>query len=256
MKSIIQVYKNDEFGRLEILTINGKPYFPATECAIKLGYSKHHNAVERHCRYSLKRGVPHPQSPNKTIEVNYIPEGDLYRLIIRSKLPAAIRFEAWVCDVVLPSIRANGAYITEDTLNKMREDKAYADELLGHLSDERARNSKLQDYIGKIEPKALYFDTVLQCPDVVQVSIIAKDYGMSAVRFNKLLHALGIQYKVGKTWVLYSPHEGKGYTVTKTNTVNDATTIVTCFTQKGRLWLYKVLKIQGILPKAERPKAG
>ena len=77
-KNSIQQFQNEEFGSIGILMVGDKPYFPATECAEKLGYTKPHNAISRHCRYSLKRGVPHPQNPAKTIEVNFIPEGDLY----------------------------------------------------------------------------------------------------------------------------------------------------------------------------------
>jgi len=252
MQDNIQIYENIEFGKIGVLMINGKPYFPATECATILGYSKPHNAVDRHCRYSLKRGVPHPQSPDKVLEVNYIPEGDLYRLIIRSKLPAAVRFEAWVCDEVLPSIRTHGAYINDDVLRRMREDSAYATELIQQLTDEKVRNTNLQNYVDKIEPKAWYYDIILQCPDAVQASIVAKDYGMSAVKFNKLLHALGVQYKVGKTWILYSRYESKGYTVSKTYKINGITVIHTCFTQQGRIWLYGLLKKHGFLPIAER----
>ncbi|MEY8232857.1 BRO family protein [Oscillospiraceae bacterium 50-16] len=106
----MQVFQNSEFGELGVLEVNGKPYFPATACAKILGYAKPHNAIAQHCRYSLKQGVPHPQNPGKVVEMNFIPEGDLYRLITHSKLPAAERFEKWVFDEVLPTIRRTGGY--------------------------------------------------------------------------------------------------------------------------------------------------
>ena len=106
----MQVFQNREFGSLGVLEINGKPHFPATACAKILGYAKPHNAIAQHCRYSLKQGVPHPQNPGKNVEMNFISEGDLYRLIVHSKLPAAERFERWVFDEVLPSIRQTGGY--------------------------------------------------------------------------------------------------------------------------------------------------
>lgn len=106
----MQVFQNSEFGSLGVLEINGKPHFPATACAKILGYAKPHNAIAQHCRYSLKQGVPHPQNPGKNVEMNFISEGDLYRLIVQSKLPAAERFERWVFDEVLPSIRQTGGY--------------------------------------------------------------------------------------------------------------------------------------------------
>lgn len=106
----MQVFQNSEFGSLGVLEINGKPHFPATACAKILGYAKPHNAIAQHCRYSLKQGVPHPQNPGKNVEMNFISEGNLYRLIVHSKLPAAERFERWVFDEVLPSIRQTGGY--------------------------------------------------------------------------------------------------------------------------------------------------
>ena len=184
---------------------------------------------------------------------NFIPEGDLYRLIIRSKLPAAERFEVWVFDEVLPSIRKHGAYISDDILRRMQEDSDYAAELLRNLTAERNRNNALVGKVAILAPKALYHDIILQNTDAVQVSIIAKDYGMSAVAFNKLLHRLKVQFRIGKTWLLYKEHHGNGYTVTNTYTKNGATTMIhTCFTQRGRFWLYELLKSHGILPDAEK----
>jgi prophage antirepressor-like protein len=253
MHNNIQVFDNPEFGQLEILMIDGKPYFPATECAELLGYSTPRHAISRHCRWGMKRAVPHPQSPEKSIDKTFIPEGDLYRLIIRSKLPAADKFETWVFDEVLPSIRRDGAYINDDILRRMREDSEFTDRLLQRISDERAKNNSLLNHVEVLEPKARYYDIILQCPDAVQVSIIAKDYGMSAVSFNKLLHRLGIQFKIGKTWLLYSEHTGNGYTITKTYLINGRiASMHTCFTQRGRFWLYDVLKWNGILPEAEK----
>jgi len=90
--------------------IDGEPYFVAIDVANALGYEKPHRAIELHCRYSSKRGVPHPQNPQKTLEVLVIPESDVYRLIMRSTLPAAQQFEQWVVEEVLPSLRKRGFY--------------------------------------------------------------------------------------------------------------------------------------------------
>lgn len=109
-KEITKVFKCSDFGTLEVIVIDNKEYFPATACARMLGYEHPQNAVSRHCRYSLKQGVPHPQNPNKMLTVNLIPEGDLYRLIVHSKLPSAEKFERWVFDEVLPEIRKTGTF--------------------------------------------------------------------------------------------------------------------------------------------------
>ena len=99
---------NSEFGKLNILVENGKELFPANDAAKLLGYTNPYGAVQKHCRSLLKREVPHPQSPDKKITVNFISEGDLYRLIIRSRLPAAQKFEKWLFDEVLPELRRTG----------------------------------------------------------------------------------------------------------------------------------------------------
>jgi len=265
MQNQTQVFENKAFGRLEVVLIDGKPYFPATECAKMLGYKNPRDAISKHCKadgVAKRDGVSvttnqHGISTNQTVELTYISEGNLYRLIIRSKLPDAVKFEAWVCDEVLPSIRRHGAYITEATIRRMSESAAYADELIqrlsAELSDEQSKNAVLSNYVNSAAPKVRYYDIILQCPGAVQVSIIAKDYGYSAVAFNKLLHALGVQYKVGRTWLLYSEYANKGYTVTKTYEIDGKiASILTCFTQRGRFWLYNLLKAQGILPITER----
>ena len=111
----IQVFNHTEFGELSVLIIDNREHFPATECARMLGYVNPKDAVSRHCRWVVKHDLPHPQNSDKLIKMNFIPEGDLYRLIIRSNLPKAEQFERWVFDEVLPSIRKYGLYAT-DTL--------------------------------------------------------------------------------------------------------------------------------------------
>jgi len=103
----MQVFQNSEFGELGVLEIEGKPYFPATACAKSLGYKRPADAITAHCKGSVKYRV---LTNGGEQELKFIPEGDLYRLITHSKLPAAERFEKWVFDEVLPSIRQTGGY--------------------------------------------------------------------------------------------------------------------------------------------------
>ena len=248
--NVIQIFQSSEFGELEVMMIDSKPYFPAKECAKLLGYNQPEHAITRHCKGCTFHT---PLTAGGVQQKKYIPEGDLYRLIIRSKLPAAERFEKWVFDEVLPTIRKHGAYINEDVLRRMQEDSAYNAELLRTLTAERSRNTVLAGRVAHLAPKAHYHDIILQCPDAVQVSIIAKDYGMSAVAFNRLLHRLKVQFRIGNTWLLYQDYQGRGYTVTNTYTKNGMTTLIhTCWTQRGRFWLYELLKSHGILPEAEK----
>jgi len=161
----------------------------------------------------------------------------------------------WITSEVLPSIRKHGAYIADDVLQKMHEDIAFSEKLVERLYDERVKNGALLDYIEDIAPKARYFDLVLQSPTPVLPTVIAKDYGMTAIAFNNLLHGLGVQFKKDGVWCLYKDYAGQGYTVTKTyldKNGKKSTFVHTCWTQRGRKMLYNLLKNNGIFPEAEK----
>lgn len=108
MKNELEIFSNEEFGQVRTLVINNNPYFCANDVAKALGYAKPNNAVSTHCRATLKQGIP---ISGKIQEVNFISEGDVYRLIMKSKLPSAEKFESWVVDEVLPTIRKTGGYV-------------------------------------------------------------------------------------------------------------------------------------------------
>lgn len=121
--SELKVFESSEFGELDVLLIDGKEYFPATACAKILGYSNPRKAVIDHCRrdgVTKRDGVSitvnqYGKETKQTVSINYINEGNLYRLIVHSKLPSAERFERWVFDEVLPSIRKQGGYAPDLT---------------------------------------------------------------------------------------------------------------------------------------------
>lgn len=108
MNGSMLTVSNSDFGKLEILLEDGKEWFPATECAKLLGYSNPWGAIQKNCHDLVKREVI--DSMGRMQKVNFIPEGDLWRLIIRSRLPAAQKFEKWLFDEVLPEIRRTGGY--------------------------------------------------------------------------------------------------------------------------------------------------
>lgn len=113
----LQVFQSSEFGSVQVIEEDGKVLFGATEVAKALGYTNPHKAIADHCRYLTKREVPHPQNPEKIIRINFIPESDVYRLICSSKLESAQRFEQWVFEEVLPSIRKTGTYFLRPTIS-------------------------------------------------------------------------------------------------------------------------------------------
>ena len=106
----LQLFENPQFGKVRTLEEDGKILFCGVDVAKALGYSQPHKAIGRHCRYGTKRTVPHPQSPEKNMEMLFIPEGDVYRLTAKSELPGADVFESWIFDDVLPTIRKTGSY--------------------------------------------------------------------------------------------------------------------------------------------------
>lgn len=125
------------------------------------------------------------------------------------------------------------------------------------LSTLRLENKIKDQQIAELQPKATYYDLILQCPDLLSMTQIAKDYGMSAKAMNAKLHDLGIQFNQGGTWLLYQKYADKSYTRTKTQNFNrtDGTQgakVHTYWTQQGRLFIYDTLKTHGILPAIER----
>lgn len=262
----LQFFKNDEFGEIRTVEIDDKPYFVASDIAKALGYARPNDAVTAHCRYTVKHSIPHPQSKTKELEVNVIPEGDLYRLITHSELESAEKFESWVFDEVLPSIRKHGAYMTEDTLEQALTSPDFLIQLATKLKEEKEKNQFLtkqteeqSKVIEELQPKASYYDLILQCSGLLSVTEIAKDYGLSAKRFNQLLKEFGIQYFQSGRWFLYAEYQGNGYTTSKTQNYSkpdgtQGSRTHMYWTQKGRLFLYDFLKMKGYLPEIEKEK--
>ena len=114
----LQIFNSNEFGQVRTLEIEGKIYFVGKDIAKALGYKNTNDAISRHCKGVVKHDLPHPQNKTKTIEMSVIPEGDLYRLVVNSELPNAEKFESWVFDEVLPTIRQTGEYKNISTKDK------------------------------------------------------------------------------------------------------------------------------------------
>lgn len=261
MENKIEVFTKAEFGELRTVNVGDKIMFVASDVAKALGYSRPADAITAHCKGSVKRRLP---TNGGMQELKIIPEGDVYRLITHSKLPAAEKFESWIFDEVLPSIRKHGAYMTEDTIKKAMTEPDFIIKLATELKKEQEQNKQLTEtcsqqkqVIGELKPKADYVDRILKSNSLVTITQIAKDYGMSGQGMNKVLHDLHIIYSCNKQWLLYSQHQAKGYTFSETVDIprEDGTTKVvmnTKWTQKGRLFLYETLKKRNLLPLIER----
>lgn len=253
MMNELKVFENAEFGSVRTVMIGDVPHFVGKDVAAVLGYKDTSDALKRHVdeEDKLTRGFT---DSGQVREMYVINESGLYSLIISSKMPNAKKFKRWVTNEVLPSIRQHGVYATEDFITKSIEDPAWAISVLQQLQEKKEMVAMQQQMILEMKPKVSYYDLILQNNSVMSISKISKDYGMSPQAMNKLLHELGIQYKQGKMWLLYQKYANQGYTQSKTHAIDAERSVMhTYWTQKGRLFLYDLLKSKkNILPVIER----
>lgn len=167
----LQIFKNNDFGEIRTLEEDGRILFCASDVAKALGYSKPNDAVARHCRATTKRSTP---ISGKMQEINFVPEGDVYRLITHSKLPTAEKFESWVFDEVLPSIRKHGAYMTPETLEKVLLSPDTLMQLAQNLKDEQEKRKELETKIEQDKPKVLFADAVATAQTSILIGELAK----------------------------------------------------------------------------------
>lgn len=187
---------------------------------------------------------------------DFITEPQFYKLAIKANNQVAEKFQNWVTSEVLPSIRKHGAYMTDEKIEEVLLNPDTIIKLATELKTERERRSIAEQRVNELTPKASYYDLVLSNKSLVTITQIAKDYGMSGQAMNHKLHDLGVIYKQGDTWLLYSKYQRTGWThsetimVTKSDGTQKAV-MHTKWTQKGRLGLYELLKRHGILPLIE-----
>lgn len=268
----LQIFENADFGSVRTLMINDAPYFVGKDVADILGYINPSKAVLTHVddedKTFVMLDIADSQNGNVSIgqsKTALINESGLYSLILSSKMPNAKKFKHWVTAEVLPSIRKTGGYIVGQ--EQLTDAELMAKALMVAQKTIEARteevkslqmlNAVQQQQIAELNPKATYYDLVLQCPDLISVTEIAKDYGKSAKWLNKILSENKVQYKQRGVWLLYQKYAEKGYTNTKKEPFIDAKGIQhtkphTYWTQKGRLFLYEFLKGLGYLPIVEQ----
>ncbi|MDO5044570.1 MAG: phage antirepressor [Coriobacteriia bacterium] len=254
----IQIFKNDDFGELRALEIDGEPWFVGKDVAIALGYEKPRNAITQHCKGALKYSPL--ETPGGKQNMRVISEPDVYRLIINSKLESAQKFEAWVMEEVLPSIRKHGAYMTPDMIERAILDPDVIINLATQLKQEQEKAQKLTGQVKELEPKAKRYESLTNAGGVLSTTEIAKSYGYSARAFNKLLNGLGIQWKVNNTWVLTQAYAAKHYVEYKSFEFkhSDGRTGLRntmMWTPKGREFIHEFLRERGILPINEQTLA-
>lgn len=260
----LQIFTNEEFGTVRGMLIDDEPWFVGKDVAEVLGYESPSAAVSKKVEPE-DRGFSKMETPSGIQEMTIINESGLYGLIMSSRLPEAKKFKRWVTAEVLPAIRKTGGYTIdsyqiEDPIERAKrwiEEQAEKKVLESKIEAKDQQIAVQNQQIAELQPKASYYDIVLNAPNLVATSVIAKDYGWSAQRLNEFLHKSRIQYKQGKIWLLYQQYAELGLTSTKTHAhpAPDGTlhtSIFTYWTPRGRLFIYDLLKQNDILPIIER----
>lgn len=181
----LKIFTNPDFGEVRTLEENGSVLFCGSDVAVALGYAKPRNAIGTHCKGALKRGI---LTAGGNQEMTFIPEGDVYRLIARSKLPGAEQFERWVFDEVLPSIRKNGGYIAGQ--EAMTAEELMAKALLvakKTIEEKEAELSRRQVENAIMAPKADYFDELVERNTLTNFRETAKQLGVKQKAFINFL---------------------------------------------------------------------
>lgn len=192
----LQIFNSEEFGQIRTVKIEGKPYFSASDVANALGYSNPRDAVSRHCKGVVKHDIP---TSSGTQTLSFIPEGDIYRLIARSQLPSAEKFESWVFDEVIPSIRKNGGYIANQ--ENMTPEQIVANALIVAQNIIADRDKQ----IAEMKPKVEFFEAVTDSKDAISMADVAKvlDFGGGRNTLFKILRQEKILQKDNRPYQEY-----------------------------------------------------
>ena len=258
MNNKLQIFANEQFGSVRIIEEDGKVLFCGNDIAIALGYINPRKALNDHCRCVTKRYVPHPQSPDKQIEMSFIPEGDVYRLIVSSKLPKAQEFEVWLFEIVLPSIRKTGGDIAGE--EHMDDEQLLAQAVLvaqRKLEERTAQLDAANKKIEKLEPKAAYFDTVASADGSTSFRETAKLFKVGEKKFTAFIEQSKFCYRdIHKRLIPYAERQKSGWFEVKEVTITTSegikTTLYTKITPKGRTEIFRRMQTAGLIPTTER----
>lgn len=260
------LFQHPRFGQLTVAAnVEGKPLFKANDVAVALGYKYPQKAIRTHCKGVSEMDTPFENQHGAVVmqPTKYISESDVYRLVMRSKLPEAERFQDWVVEEVLPCIRRHGAYMTDSTRARLDDDPEAVKQLTSQLEAFRVEleasrqqtalcRAELQasrrdrdlnrQLVQELSPKADYFDRVMYSPQLIRTTQIAQDLGMSAVKLNRLLADLNVHYRINGQWVLYAKYKDCGYVRSRTIITPDGKArLDTYWTPLGRQFIHNLL---------------
>lgn len=241
-----QKFENNLFV-LEVKTESGESLFDVETVAKSLGFTQSKNGKD-FVRWERVNEYLKKYSPQLG-KGSFITEPMVYKLAFKANNALAEKFQDWLATEVLPQIRKHGMYATDDLLNN----PDLLIEVATKLKEERTLRLVAEQKVAEMQPKVNYHDIILANKSVTPISFIAKNYGMSAMQMNKLLHDFGIQYRQGKAWLLYAKYQNEGYTHIEMVPVQGTDNLkpIMKWTQKGHLFLYNFLKEHDILPNIE-----
>jgi prophage antirepressor-like protein len=262
--SEVLIFNNPQFGAIRTAGTAENPLFCLSDVCKALNLSASH--VKERLSDDVVSTDTIVDRIGRKQSVNFVNEDGLYDVILDSRKPEAKVFRKWVTSEVLPSIRKTGNYSVTtlpDFTNPAEAARAWAEQFeLKQIEAKRTDEAEqqvllLSAEVEQMQPKVSYYDKILASKATMTTTQIAQDYGMSAVRFNKILEEFKVQRKVNGQWILYAPFIGKGYVHSKPFDIrrsNGQQDVVmnTEWTQKGRLFLYDGLKNHGILPLIEQ----
>lgn len=277
--SEITIFKNDQFGEIRTAGTAENPMFCLNDICKVLELDQVSRVKSRlseagvtSIKVGVQTGTKKDGTPSiQKMDMTFINEMNLYKVIMRSDKPQAEPFQDWVCGEVLPSIRKNGGYIAA---NGLSDEEIMARALdIAHKTIERKQieNRELRKENVRLENENIqliaenqelkndrnYLDIIMRSRALLTITQIAQDYGMSGKALNKKLADMRIQYSCNGQWTLYAPYKDKGFVSSRTIDITRAdgrpdTVMHTEWTQAGRKFLYEELKKEGIIPMLER----
>lgn len=248
----LMIFENNELG-INVRAIkneDGSISINAEDTAIGFGWYQVKNN-RKYPKWERMNGFISEFESSPLVEKgDYIPESLFYLLAMKANNDVARKFQVWLAGEVIPTIRKTGGYISTN------ENMSDEDIMARALQIANAKIEERNKQIKELKPKAEYTEMVLQSNNTFTIRQIANDYGMSAQEFNKLLNKFEIQYKQSGQWLLYKPYKDKGYACSETTIISNGvgrvrTSMHTKWTQKGRKFIYDLLKCKGIVPTME-----
>ena len=233
MDNKMAVFNNREFGSIRVIEQNGNYLFCGKDIAQALGYRRPADAIAAHCKGVCVLPTP---SNGGIQQMKFIPEGDVYRLIVHSKLPSAERFERWVFDEVLPSIRKHGAYVTQEKLWEIATSPEALLKLCTDLLAEREKNAALREDNARLQSKAVYYDLFIDLHHSTNLRTTAKELDVPERRFVRFLLERRFVYRTPSGCVLpYAKSANDGLFCVRDYYRNGHTGSYTLVTPKGKL---------------------